>query len=126
MASIHTLQDVIKEKIKENFKMEHHGKKLKQIAKEQGFDIQRLADALEMHRVTVEGDFKAEKLTRRILKKYVSILDIDMDLFFKGEPQAVAPSDASKVEKLQAEIIYWQRKYIDLQERFFPNAAQLV
>ena len=106
--------------------MEHQGKKLKQIAKEQGFDIQRLADALEMHRVTVEGDFKAEKLTRRILKKYVSILNIDIDSFFKeGNQQAVTP-DAGKVEKLQAEIIYWQRKYIDLQERFFPNAAQMV
>ncbi|GAB4043090.1 hypothetical protein [Spirosoma litoris] len=106
--------------------MEHQGKRLKQIAKEQGFDIQRLADALEMHRVTIEGDFKAEKLTRRILKKYVSILDIDMDSFFKGEPSVAVASDANKIEKLQAEIIYWQRKYIDLQERFFPNAAQLV
>ncbi|GAB3282333.1 hypothetical protein GCM10027347_58560 [Larkinella harenae] len=96
------------------------------MAKEQGYDIQRLAERLEVNRITVESDFKAEQLTRRILKKYVPVLGFDVDKFYKGDVEIATTPDSSKIEKLQAEIIYWQRKYIDLQERFFPNAAQLV
>lgn len=106
--------------------MEHQGKRLRGLAKGQGFDIQSLADKLEVTRITVENDFRAEKLSRRILKKYVPVLGLDLDGFYKEGAQTVVANESSKIEKLQAEIIYWQRKYIDLQERFFPSAAQLA
>lgn len=109
--------------------MEHDGKKLKAIAKEQGFDIQSLADKLEVTRLTVENDFKAEKLSRRILKKYVSVLAIDLDGFYSGVTAKISSNEASAIIQLQRELIEEQRKRLDLQDtmlRFFPSAAQMV
>jgi len=109
---------------------------LKGIAKTKGYDIQRLAEALEVHRETVATDFKKEKLSRRILKKYSPILGIDLDEFFstesKGERRTVNTSDGivaqSEVIEIQKQLIEEQRKRLALMEymvSFFPKAVQM-
>ncbi|WP_040005490.1 hypothetical protein [Fibrisoma limi] len=116
--------------------MIHQGKKLREIANAKGYDIQRLADKLDVHRVTVETDFKKEKLTRRILVKYVPVLGIDLEEFFttesKAERRTVNLNDSvvsqAEVIEIQKQLIEEQRKRLALMEymvSFFPKAVQM-
>ncbi|QIP16499.1 hypothetical protein G8759_29565 [Spirosoma aureum] len=106
--------------------MEHHGKKLKAISLAKGFNIKQLSEKLNVTRVAVERNFKAANISRKVLLKYSYMLDFNVDEFYESIHTQSIVDEPTKIEKLQQEIIYWQRKYIDLQERFFPNAAQLA
>lgn len=121
--------------------MPHRGNLLRSKLKAQGFDIQGVANRMNMHRVTVEKDLKNAELTRKALRKYQSVLDLDIDEFFNStvekERQVVKPEPAADLETelkykdellaAKEETIQEQRKHIDTLTnmiRFFPNAVQ--
>lgn len=120
--------------------MRHDGNKLKAIAKAKGFVAQSLADRIEVTPLTVETDFKRIILSRRILGKYVDVLNIDLDNFydsiaFNNEPipdRLDMATELTYKDQLLAskdETILEQRKHIETLSnmlRFFPTAAQLV
>jgi transcriptional regulator with XRE-family HTH domain len=109
--------------------MDNHGLQLKEIAKAQGFNIQTLADKIGVTRQTVEIDFKAKKLNRRILTKYVSALGINLDSFFGGDAEQPQRIDTKTEVQLLRELVAEQRKRLDLQDqmiRFFPKAVQMA
>ena len=113
--------------------MEHHGTKLRGIAKAQGFDIQGIANALGQHRVTVEKDFKAPKLTQKVLNKYSKVLELTIEDFYpkvnKQTGVSTNTSSDSIVIELYKKLLQEKDERIKLLEnqvRFFPNAAQLV
>jgi hypothetical protein len=106
--------------------------------KSKGYDIARLANAVNVTRVAVEKDLQKGELTRRSLVKYVPILLSDVDEFYGNETKidtkvnelgSVVPLEL--YADLQAKYIDQQGRYIQLQadfleltKRFFLNAVQ--
>ena len=113
--------------------MEHHGNKLREIAKSQGFDIQGIANALSQHRVTIEKDFRAEQLTQKVLKKYSKVLELSIEEFYPKGVRVVNSSSASATDSVVVELykkLLQEKderiKLLENQVRFFPNAAQVA
>ncbi|WP_080057266.1 helix-turn-helix domain-containing protein [Spirosoma aerolatum] len=113
--------------------MEHQGRKLRSMAAAKGFNIKQLSERLDITRVAVERNFKAESISRKVLMKYASLLDFDIDEFYEGtnEGSAIITNEQndSIVIELYKKLLKEKDERIKLLEsqvRFFPNAAQLV
>ncbi|ADB36760.1 hypothetical protein [Spirosoma linguale] len=113
--------------------MEHHGKRLKGIAKDKGYDIQQLAEALDIHRVTIEKDFKAVILSRKRLRKYETLLGFSSNEFYI-QPEKATSAVNNKLSESAVIALYEKLlqekderiKLLQHQVRFFPSAAQMV
>jgi len=106
---------------------------LREKAKQQGFDIQGIANSLQQHRVTVEKDFRAERVSQKVLKKYAKVLDISIGDFYpthtEAPTKAVSAPSENLVIELYKQLIKEKDERIKLLENqlsFFPSAVQLT